>query len=149
MAKVSSEIDNKKDTKPIKKWEYREYGTKEQWVQNILGALRNGLHRDSACAVSKVPRRSFYDRMADDEDFRTKVEDAEEYWMSIVENKKKEKIDEWYRPAIEKELKSKRRNVYWDKLDVDQNVIQATIDYDKRKDATPAEIEEMRKKLIG
>lgn len=99
-----------------KKWltEYKEYWTKEEWVQKILWALKHWLHRDSACVVSKVPRRTFYDRLDADPSIRTQVEDAEEYWLSIVEYKMKDKIDEWYRPAIEKELKSKRKAIYWD-----------------------------------
>jgi hypothetical protein len=108
-----------------------------------------GLHRDSACVVSKVPRRTFYDWMDAEPEFRTKVEDAEEYRLGIVENKKREKIEEGYRPAIEKELKSKRRSVYGDKLETSGTVIETTIDYSELKNKTPQELDEMRKKILG
>jgi hypothetical protein len=36
-----------------------------------------------------------------------------------VEEKKRNLIMKEYRPAIEKELKSRKREIYWDKLGVD------------------------------
>jgi len=46
-------------------------------------------------------------------DFSKKVCDSEEYWMAVVENVKRKKIvEEKYRPAIELELKSKRKKIY-------------------------------------
>lgn len=47
------------------------------------------------------------------------MEDAEDFWMAYVNNKKKSIIDKGYRPAIESELKAKRRDVYGDKLGID------------------------------
>ena len=58
-----------------------------------------------------------YYRAADDKDFLTNMEKAEDFWMWLVEKSKKQKIDEGYRPAIERELKSKRRKVYGDKVE--------------------------------
>lgn len=100
-----------KDKQNTERGDYKEYWSVEEWVQKIIIALKNWLHRDSACVVSKVPRRTFYDWLKQ-EDIRTKVEDAEEYWLSIVENKRREKIEEWHYQAIEKELKSKRKAIY-------------------------------------
>jgi hypothetical protein len=42
--------------------------------------------------------------------------------MKFVEWQKNQLIKEKYRPAIEKELKSKRRDVYWDKQEIDQTI---------------------------
>lgn len=134
--------------KVVPKTEYKERESKEESVQKIILALQNWLHRDSACVVSKVPRSTFYERLKEDA-IRTKVEDAEEYWMSVVEKKKQEKIEEGYRPAIEKELKSKRRSVYGDKLETSGTVIETTIDYSELKNKTPQELDEMRKKILG
>lgn len=78
------------------------------------------MHRDSACAVSKVPKRTFYDWM-EDEKIRTKVEEAEEFWLWIVEGKKNELINAKHRPAIERELKSKRKSIYGDKQEVEHS----------------------------
>jgi hypothetical protein len=53
------------------------------------------------------------------DDFRAKVEDAEETRMAYVENIKKQLIEKKYRPAVENELKAKRRDTYGDKLGID------------------------------
>lgn len=50
------------------------------------------------------------------------VEDAEEYWIWVVEEVKRRKVKEGYRPAVEKELKSRRRSVYGDRQEIDQNI---------------------------
>ena len=106
--------------KPIKKttkkrWTYNK--NKKESVQKVLLALKNWLSRESACAVSWVARRTFYSRLEDDK-FRTEVEDSEEYRMWVVEKAKFDLIKKGHRPAIEKELKSKNREVYWDKSEV-------------------------------
>lgn len=75
--------------------------------------------RDSACSYAGVSRSSFYERMRDDENFRTMVEDAEYYWIYIVEDQKAKLIEKWYRPTIEKELKSRKWDVYWDRQSLD------------------------------
>ena len=53
-----------------------------------------------------------YDRIEKDPSILTRIEEAEEFRMSVVEISKNKKIEEGYRPAIEKELKSRRREVY-------------------------------------
>jgi len=130
------------------KWQIKQKKTDDN-VQKIMICLQNGLQRTSACVRAWIPRSTFYEWLNDDDHFRTRVEDAEEYWLWIVETKMKEKIDEGYRPAIDKELKSKRRSVYWDKLDSTETLIQTTIDYKDIKGKTPAELDEMRRKILG
>jgi hypothetical protein len=87
-------------------------------VQKLIQCLENGLARTSACAVAKVARRTFYEWLSD-ENFRSIIEDAEETRLAYVENKKKQLIDKNYRPAVENELKAKRRDTYGDKLGID------------------------------
>lgn len=121
----------------------------EDNVQKLIIALQSGKHRSSACVVAGIARTTFYEWLDADENFRTRVEDAEEFWLALVEWKLKEKVEEWYRPAIEKELKSKRREVYGDKLDTTEKIVQTTIDYKELKDKTPAELDELRRTLLG
>ena len=90
-------------------------------VQKLMEALRDGVSRGGACVYAEIPRSTFYEWL-EFADFRTQVEDAEEFWMKFVEWQKNQLIKEKYRPAIEKELKSKRRDVYWDKQEIDQTI---------------------------
>ena len=85
-------------------------------IWKLLEALKGGLSRSSAIVFAGLSRPTVYDRMDKDATFRQKVEDAEEYRVWVVEWKKKEKIDEWYRPAIEKELESSKFERYWKKV---------------------------------
>lgn len=86
-------------------------------VRKLEEALKGGNTRESACAYAWIWRTTFYQRLDDDDNFRTMVEDCEEYRIKIVEDQKKKLIEKGFRPAIEKELKSKRRDVYWDKIE--------------------------------
>lgn len=89
----------------------------ENWkMQKLFDALKWWLSRSSAIVFAGLPRRTVYDRMDKDKTFAQKIEDAEEYRVAVVEWKKKEKIDEWYRPAIEKELESSKFERYWKKV---------------------------------
>lgn len=99
------------------KWQIKPKMT-DSTVLKLIQALENWLARSSACVVAKIPRTTFYERMKID-DFRTKIEDAEETRLAYVENKKKQLIDKNYRPAVENELKAKRRETYGDKLGID------------------------------
>lgn len=85
-------------------------------IWKLLEALKGGLSRSSAIVFAGLSRPTVYDRMDKDATFRQKIEDAEEYRVAVVEWKKKEKIDEWYRPAIEKELESSKFERYWKKV---------------------------------
>ena len=118
-------------------------------VQKLITALQNWLSRYSACSISKIPKRTLYDWLEDDV-FRTKIEDSEEFWMWVVENKKGELIKEKYRPAIEKELKSKKAEIYWDKSRIEHTWKDwapiETLDVSK---LTPQEIEQHRKKFLA
>ena len=78
-------------------------------------------------------------RQNEDPDFLDSVEMAEDFRMSVVEDAKKKKIDEWYRPALEKELKSRRRNVYWDVSTVNQNNVNMEKDISTMTDEELAE----------
>lgn len=99
------------------KWQKKPKQTAEV-VQKLIQALQNGLDRSSARSLAWVHKNTFYEWLKDDE-FRAKMEDAEDFWMAYVNNKKKSIIDKGYRPAIESELKAKRRDVYGDKLGID------------------------------
>lgn len=86
-------------------------------IEKLLTALKSGLSRSSAIVFSGLKRGTVYDWLEKDLTFRQKVEDAEEYWVWIVENEKRKKIqDEHYRPAIEKELESVKFERYWKKV---------------------------------
>ena len=85
-------------------------------IWKLLEALKGGLSRSSAIVFAGLSRPTVYDRMDKDTTFRQKVEDAEEYRIWVVEWKKKEKIDEWYRPAIEKELETSKFERYWKRI---------------------------------
>ena len=89
----------------------------EENLQKFMKCLEEGLTRESACGMIWISRSTMYYRAADDKDFLTNMEKAEDFWMWLVEKSKKQKIDEGYRPAIERELKSKRRKVYGDKVE--------------------------------
>lgn len=118
-------------------------------VAKLMDALKTWQDRDSACAYAEVPRSSFYRRLLDYSEFRTKIEEAEHYWMFIVNNQKRKLINEWYRPAIEKELKSKRRKIYWDKLelsgDEENPIVTKNLDLSK---LSLKELDELRKDLL-
>lgn len=68
--------------------------------------------------MAGIPHATFYERLSAIEDFRTEVELSEWKWIAFVENKKAKLIDKEYRPAIEKELKSKLPEVYGEKQEV-------------------------------
>jgi len=97
-------------------------------VRKLLTALRNGSSRDSCTTKAWIGRRTFYEWLEADEDFRTKVEYAEFERMETVHNEKKKLIKKWYRPAIEKELKSKERKVYGDKKEITGEIKMITED---------------------
>ena len=101
-------------------WQIKRKKTDEN-IQKFLTALRNWHHIDSACVLAWIARSSVYWRMKEDEDFCTQVEEAKEFWLSVVEWKMTAKVNEWYRPGIEKELKSKRREIYWDKQEIEHS----------------------------
>ena len=103
----------------------------EEKVQKFVTALQNWLGRDSACAVSWLPRRTMYDWL-EGEEFRTKVEDAEEYRISVVEKAKHDLIKDKHWEAIKHELKSKKYEVYGDKKKVEMKV-DGKIDFTKMK----------------
>lgn len=88
---------------------------KEEKLPKLVIALQEWQSRDSAMAICEVSKTTFYRWMSEDESFGTKIEQAEDFWMSVVHSQKKKLVDSWYRPAIEKELKSKNRKVYGDK----------------------------------
>lgn len=93
---------------------------KAKWkIQKFLDAMKWGLNRDTAISYAWLSRASVYARMKDNENFKTQVEDAEEYRFAIVESEKNKQIRNGYRPAIEKELKSKKRAIYGDKIETD------------------------------
>ena len=70
--------------------------------------------------------------------------------MSVVEISKNKKIEEGYRPAIEKELKSRRREVYWDKQEIDMEVV-AEVNHtlEDISNMTEQDKEAYRKKLLS
>lgn len=104
-------------------------------VQKIVDALRAWMTRQSACAHAGISKATFYNRIEADPDFLDLVEDSEEYWIGIVENQKRILIeDKAYRPAIEKELKSKRREVYWDKQEIEQRNINTEVPLEQMSD---------------
>jgi len=90
----------------------------DESVQKILKGLENWMTRDSACWFAGVARRTFYEWLKIKE-FCAKVEVAEDFWMSYVEWKKKDLIKQSFWPAIQKELESKRRKVYGNKIGLD------------------------------
>jgi len=50
-------------------------------VRKLEIALKNGLTRESACVHAGIARQTMWERMRDDPDFLTLVEDSEEYWI--------------------------------------------------------------------
>jgi hypothetical protein len=103
-------------------------------VKKLEEALKWWLTRESACAYAWFSRVTLWDWCKRDPDFLTFVEDCENYRLAIVEDAKRKQITSWYRPAIEKELKSKRRDVYGDKQEIDQtSKITHTINDDQIK----------------
>jgi len=94
-----------------------------------------------------IPERTVYERLKKNEDFRRTIEDCEEYWIAIVENAKRKKImEEGYRPAIEKELKSRRREVYGDNIQISWDPLNPIV-FDM-SNKTLVELEELRKKYL-
>lgn len=91
-------------------------------LEKFFDALRWWLSRSSAVAHSGLNLQTVYDRMEKDQTFLKKVEMCEEYRVWVVEWKKKEKIDEWYRPAIEKELESSKFERYGKRERKDVNI---------------------------
>ena len=76
-------------------------------VRKLEDALKWGNTRESACAYAWIWRTTFYQWLEADKNFRTRVEDCEEYRIHIVEDQKRKLVEKGYRPTIEKELKSK------------------------------------------
>lgn len=91
-------------------------------VGKLLQCIQSGMSRSSACAHVGLAWNTVQDWMTDDKEFLQKIRDAEEFWLGIVENQKNKLINKAFRPAIEKELKSKRASVYGDKSEVKQEV---------------------------
>lgn len=87
-------------------------------VKKLIDAVKWWLNVSSACAFSKITRPLYYTRVKDPE-FLSQIDNARDYWLWVVENEKRKLIMQWHWPAIEKELKSKMRDVYWDKLWLD------------------------------
>lgn len=118
-------------------------------IQKLEDALKGWHIRESACAYAGISRSSFYLRMADDEDFKTFVEDCENYRLHIVESQKKKLIERGHWYAIEKELKSKAYKTYWDKSKVEHTGEDGEpIKIDNREWATFEQLEEMRQQYI-
>lgn len=111
MARPSKDNPEWKQKSPVKE-RAKENGQLEKFFE----ALKGGLSRSSAVAHSGLNLQTVYDWMEKDKTFLKKVEMCEEYRVWVVEWKKKEKIDEWYRPAIEKELESSKFERYWKKV---------------------------------
>jgi len=100
----------------------------DSWkIQKLFNALKWWVSRDWAIVLAWLSRTSVYERMKKIENFRTKIEDNEELWVAFVENKLVWLVNNGYYPAIEKVLKSKKRDIYWDKVETDLN---AKIDWD-------------------
>lgn len=97
---------------------------KKEWLlDKLFDALKWWLSRKSAIAYAWLNLQTVYDRMEKMPDFSKKMDNCEEYWIWIVENVKRKKIvDERYRPAIEKELSSKRWEIYWNKEEINLKV---------------------------
>lgn len=118
-------------------------------IQKLEDALKGGHIRESACAYAGISRTTFYDRMRDDDNFRTFVEDCENYRLHIVEAQKRKLIEWGHRYAIEKELKSKAYKTYWDKSKVEHTGEDGKpIKIDNREGATFEQLEEMRQQYI-
>lgn len=91
-------------------------------IRKLEEALKGWNTRESACAYAWITKPTFYDRLRNDKNFLTLVEDCEEYWIYIVENQKRKLVDKGYRPTIEKELKSRRPKVYGDRVTNEVNM---------------------------
>ena len=91
-------------------------------VRKLEDALKWGTTRESACAYAWIWRTTFYQWLEADKNFRTRVEDCEEYRIHIVEDQKRKLVEKGYRPTIEKELKSRRSKVYGDKVTQEVNM---------------------------
>lgn len=91
-------------------------------IKKLEDALKWGDTRESACAYAWISKPTFYDRMKNDKNFLTWVEDCEEYWIHIVENQKRKLVEKGYWPTVEKELKSRRPKVYGDKVTQEVNM---------------------------
>ncbi len=90
----------------------------QQKLKKLFEALKGWLNKQSACSFSWITEPLFYARSKDPE-FLSQVKDAIDYWIWVVENQKRKLIMKEYRPAIEKELKSRKREIYGDKLGID------------------------------
>lgn len=44
-------------------------------------------------AICEVSKTTFYRWMSEDESFGTKIEQAEDFWMSVVHSQKKKLVD--------------------------------------------------------
>lgn len=118
-------------------------------IQKLEDALKNGSIRESACAYAGISKSTFYLRLSEDEDFRTFVEDCENYRLHIVESQKRKLIELGHRGAIEKELKSKAYKTYWDKSKVEHTGENGKpIQVDNREWLTFEQLEEMRQQYI-
>lgn len=100
----------------------KEKAMKDGKMEKFFEALKWWLSRSSAMVFAWLNRDTVNNRIATDQTFKQKVEDAEEYRVAVVEDKKKQKIDEWYRPAIEKELESSKFERYWKRERKDVNI---------------------------
>ena len=100
----------------------KEKAEKDGKLLKFFEALKWWLSRSSAIAFAGLNIDTVYWWLARDETFKKKVEYCEEYRIWVVENKKKQKIDEWYRPAIEKELESSKFERYWKRERKDVNI---------------------------
>lgn len=104
-----------------KKPEY-EKALKDWRMKKFFNNLKTGLSRPSAIAMAGMQIRTVYEWFDTIPNFRQEVEAHEEMRIWLVENKKATLISKGYRPAIEKELRSKKREIYGDKIEQDTNI---------------------------
>lgn len=84
----------------------------ETSVQKLLTCIEKWYSIKSACGKVNIARNTFYQWIKED-DFRTKIQDAEFRRIAFVESKKAKLIEDWYWPAILNELKCKLPATYW------------------------------------
>lgn len=117
MGRKSKDNPNWEQRSPV----YEKY-EKDWTLLKFFEYLKTGMSRWSAMAMLDMSPSTVRYWLDTDENFRLKVEAHEEMWIGFVENKKAKLIDKGYRPAIEKELKSKKRDVYGDRIEQDSNI---------------------------
>jgi hypothetical protein len=111
--------------------------------------IKRDVSVESACAYCRISKQTFYDRMDKDAQLADDYQYSKNYLDIASSNVIAKAIVDEKSIKDSREWKKRRDRRYADKQDNMETIIQTTIDYKELKDKTPAELDELRRTLLG